>query len=92
MQLTQHAKNRMRQRGIRTDVTEFMEYFLPSHFLRNSQRIHLSKHDAKKIARKIRKLADRIEKHSGTELVLDSNGENLITAYRRTPDQHLGQI
>ena len=83
MRITKHAKRRMRQRGIRTDIVDFIEYFVPSNYLQGANKITLSKRKVNEITRDIRKFIDQLEKHSGTELVLDTGGRTLITAYRK---------
>lgn len=35
------------------------------------------------IASVLRKTAEKIEKHSGTQMIIDRSGSTLITAYRR---------
>ena len=83
MRKTKHSKIRMRQRGIRTNIVDFIEYFFPSIYLQGAKKITLSKRKVSEITRDIRKFIDQLEKHSGTELVLDTGGTTLITAYRK---------
>ena len=83
MKITKHAKLRMNQRGIRRSIVDFAEYFLPSTYKNQSNRILLSKKTAREEARRIRKFADLLEKHAGTELLIDPTGTDLITVYRR---------
>jgi hypothetical protein len=44
---------------------------------------YLKRKTAWEIARVLRKTADKVEKHSGTQMIIDSSGSTLITAYRR---------
>ena len=83
MKITKHAKLRMNQRGIRRSIVDYAEYFLPSTYENQSNKILLSKNLAREEARKIRKFADLLEKHAGTELLIDPTGTDLITVYRR---------
>jgi hypothetical protein len=83
MKITKHAKLRMNQRGIRRSIVDFAEYFLPSTYKNQSNKILLSKKTAREEARRIRKFADLLEKHAGTELLIDPTGTDLITVYRR---------
>ena len=83
MKLTKHAQLRIRQRGISRSILDFAEFFLPSVYENQSNKIFISKKTASEEARKIRKFADMLEKHAGTELLIDPSGSDLITAYRR---------
>jgi hypothetical protein len=83
MKITKHAKLRMSQRGIRQSIIDYAEYFLSMNYENQSNKILLSKKIAKDEARRIRKFADILEKHAGTELLLDQTGSSLITAYRK---------
>ncbi len=83
MNITQHAKYRMIRRGISQKFVDYALFFLPSIYERQSNKIFLSKKAAKKETRRIRKFADILEKHAGTELLFDPKGTNLITAYRK---------
>ncbi len=83
MKLTKHAQLRIRQRGISRNILDFAEFFLPSVYKNQSNKIFISKKTAREEARKIRKFADMLEKHAGTEFLIDPSGSDLITAYRR---------
>ena len=83
MNITEHAKLRMSQRGIQHSIVDFAEFFLPTVYENQSNKIFISKKTAREEAVKIRKFADILEKHAGTEFLLDSSGSVLITAYRR---------
>jgi hypothetical protein len=83
MKITKHAKLRMSQRGIKQAILEYMEYFLPQKYVNDCNKIVLTKKIAKIEAKKIRTFADNLEKHSGTEALLDKTGSDLITAYRK---------
>jgi hypothetical protein len=83
MKLTKHARIRMSQRGIQPKLADYVEYFLPSIYENQSTKIFLSTKTAREEAKRIRKFADILEKHAGTELVMDSTGKDLITVYRK---------
>tara|TARA_B100001971_G_C18208780_1_gene549283 strand:+ start:231 stop:485 length:255 start_codon:yes stop_codon:yes gene_type:complete len=83
MNLTKHAKVRMTRRGIHPKFVDYVEFFLPSIYENQSNKILLSKKTAISEAKKIRKFAEIIEKHAGTELLIDPTGASLITAYRK---------
>jgi len=83
MNITKHARSRIRQRGIRRSVVDYVEFFLPSIYENQSNKILLSKKSARNEARNIRKFADILEKHAGMELLFDPTGSDLITVYRR---------
>jgi len=73
----------MSQRGIRVEVAEYLEFFLPSIYENQSNKIFLSTKTAKTESKRIRKFAEFLEKHAGVELVMDQEGLSLITAYRK---------
>jgi hypothetical protein len=83
MQLTKHGDLRMRQRGIREEFVKYAEYFIGPVYENQCYKIFLTKKRAVKEAKILREMADIIEKHAGTELLIDSTGSELITAYRR---------
>ena len=83
MNITEHAKLRMNQRGISDHFIDYAEYFLPAYYEKQSCKIMLTKKTAKAEAKRIRRFADTIEKHAGTELLIDTTGSLLITAYRK---------
>jgi hypothetical protein len=83
MKITKHAELRMSQRGIHPSIVDYAEYFLPSAYENQSNKILLSKKMARTEAKRIRKFADILEKHGGTELLIDSTGADLITVYRK---------
>ena len=83
MKLTKHAQLRIRQRGISRSILDFVEFFLPSIYEKQSNKIFISKKTAREEATKIRKFADILEKHAGTEFLIDPSGTYLITAYRK---------
>jgi hypothetical protein len=83
MNTTKHAQLRIKQRVLNENIINYMEYFLPSNYENQCNKILLTKKNAIKEAKKIRAFANLIEKSAGTELLLDTKGLNLITAYRR---------
>ncbi len=83
MNTTKHAQLRIKQRVLNENIINYMEYFLPSNYENQCNKILLTKKIAIKEAKKIRAFANLIEKSAGTELLLDTKGFNLITAYRR---------
>lgn len=83
MNTTKHAQLRIKQRALNKNVLNYIEYFLPSNYDNQCNKILLTKKNAIKEAKKLRAFANLIEKSAGTELILDRKGDNLITAYRR---------
>ena len=83
MDISKHAELRIKQRGISKTVLDYVERFLPFKYENQSNKIFLSKKTARAEARRIRKFADTLEKHAGTELLIDPSGSDLITVYRR---------
>ena len=84
MQTTKHGDLRMRQRGIREEFVKYAEYFLSPVYENQCYKIFLTKKKALQEAKLLRKMADIVEKHAGTEILVDSTGSSLITAYRRS--------
>ena len=84
MKPTKHSELRMRQRGIREEFVKYAEYFLSPVYENQCYKIFLKKKKAIKEAKMLRKMADIVEKHAGTEILVDSTGSSLITAYRRS--------
>jgi|TARA_B110000881_G_C18223664_1_gene340255 hypothetical protein len=83
MYKTKHAESRINQRGINAKFIDYAEFFLPSIYERKCTKIFLSRKVARAEAKKIRQFAEALEKHAGTELLIDSTGSSLITAYRK---------
>ena len=83
MQLTKHGELRIRQRGIRKEFLKYAEYFIGPVYEDKCYKIFLTKKMAVKEAKILREMANIVEKHAGTELLIDSTGSDLITAYRR---------
>ena len=83
MKPTKHSELRMRQRGIREEFVKYAEYFFGPVYENQCYKIFLTKKGAVKEAKMLRKMADMVEKHAGTEILVDSTGSHLITAYRR---------
>ena len=84
MKTTKHGDLRMRQRGIREEFVKYAEYFFRPVYENQCYKIFLTKKKAIKEAKMLRKMADIVEKHAGTEILVDSTGSSLITAYRRS--------
>ena len=84
MQTTKHGDLRMRQRGIREEFVKYAEYFLSPVYENQCYKIFITKKKALQEAKLLRKMADIVEKHAGTEILVDSTGSSLITAYRRS--------
>ena len=84
MKPTKHSELRMRQRGIKEEFVKYAEYFLSPVYENQCYKIFLTKKKAIKEAKMLRKMADIVEKHAGTEILVDSTGSSLITAYRRS--------
>jgi len=83
MNITKHAKARMVQRRINQKFVDFALFFLTPVYENQCNKVFLSNKMAKVLAKEFRKWANIIEKHSGTELLLDPMGSNLITGYRK---------
>ena len=90
MKITKHAKLRMNQRGIRRSIVDSAEFFLPSNYVNQSNKILLTKKiveiETKKLKAEIeakRNIITKLEKHKGTEFVFNQTGDVLITVYRR---------
>ena len=83
MKITKHAVLRINQRGIKKIILDYMEFFLPHKYINQCNKIVLTKKTAKAEAKKLRVVADLLEKHAGTEMLLDETGSDLITAYRK---------
>ena len=83
MNTTKHAQLRIKQRVLNENIINYMEYFLPSNYENQCNKILLTKKNAIKEAKKIRAFANIIEKSGGTELLLDTKELDLITVYRR---------
>ncbi len=83
MKISNHAFDRMKQRRIIPEVANFMERFVPSTYGKGSNQIVLDRKTASKLAKKLRKTAENIEKNIGTKLILDPSGETMITAYKK---------
>jgi hypothetical protein len=83
MRISKHAYKRMSERGLDLAVLTIVEEVILPKYLNQSHQIFLKKKTAWEIARILRKTADKVEKHSGTQMIIDSSGSTLITAYRR---------
>jgi hypothetical protein len=83
MNKTKHAELRMSQRGINDEFVNYAEYFLTPVYENQCYKICLSKKKALKEAKKIRKIAEMVEKHAGTVLLIDTTGSTLITTFRK---------
>jgi len=83
MKITKHGKRRMQERGIDLVVVDIVGKSLPIKYRNQSCRIILDHKTINDISRDVRKFLNKIEKHSGMELVLDPTGETLITTYRK---------
>ncbi len=83
MKISNHAHKRLEARGMDENTMSIVEAFLPEKYKNNSYHLFLNWKTAKKIAKVLRRAADKIEKHSGACLVLDNTSSILITAYRK---------
>ena len=83
MQITKHASKRLQQRGLDITVLRIVEELVLSKYNNQSQQIFFKRKDAIEISSVLRKIAERVEKHAGVQLVLDESGSTLITVYRR---------
>lgn len=82
MHISKHAYKRMNERGLDWAVLTIMEEVILPKYLKQSHQIIFQRKTVLKIASILRKTADKVEKHSGTKMVLDRSGTTLITAYR----------
>ena len=83
MKITKHAAKRVQQRGLDIVVLRIIEELVSSKYNNQSQQIFFKRKDAMELGSFIRKIAERVEKHAGVQLVLDARDSELITAYRR---------
>lgn len=83
MQITEHAQERIHERGFDETILTIIEEAIPSRYLRNSNQIELTRKYGRKIVRVLRKTAGKVEKHIGTKMILDSSGSTLLTVYRK---------
>ena len=83
MKPTKHSELRMRQRGIREEFVKYAEYFLSPVYENQCYKIFITKKRPSE-AKLLRKMAEIVEKHAGTEILVDPTGSFLITAYRRS--------
>ena len=60
MNITEHAKLRMNQRGIQQSIIEYAEFFIPSLYENQSNKIFLSKKTVREEIKKIRKFLDML--------------------------------
>lgn len=84
MKISRHAYQRLQQRSLDVRVLRIIEELVLPVYRNQSQQIFLKRKDAIEIAGTIRRLADRVEKAAGTQLILDPYGSTLITIYRNS--------
>lgn len=82
MNITKHGSERMKVRGIDLDMAHLIDYMIPSEYKRGANFKSMSKREAHYLAKHLRKMANKVEKNAGVELVLNSCESTLITAYR----------
>tara|TARA_B100000315_G_C14321644_1_gene471057 strand:- start:90 stop:353 length:264 start_codon:yes stop_codon:yes gene_type:complete len=83
MDISKHAELRIKQRGISKAVLDYVERFLPFKYENQSNKVLLTRKIAKSEAKKLRNIANTLEKHAGTEFLFDPTGSVLITVYRK---------
>ncbi len=83
MDISKHAELRIKQRGISKTVLDYVERFLPFKYENQSNKVLLTRKIAKSEAKKLRNIANILEKHAGTEFLFDPTGSVLITVYRK---------
>ena len=83
MRISKHAYQRINERGLDQRVLTIMEETIISKYLKQSNHVFLDRKKVLYISRVLRKTAEKIEKHSGTTMVLDRSGSVLITVYRK---------
>ena len=84
MKISRHAYQRLQQRSLDVKVVRIIEELVPPVYRNQSQQIFLKRKDAIEIAGTIRRLADKVEKAAGTQIILDPCGSTLITVYRNS--------
>lgn len=80
---SKHGLVRMKQRGIDPDFVGLLEALLPAVYANKSLQVFLTRKEAIKYAKFLRKMANKFEKNSGTRLILDESGNLLITVYKQ---------
>ena len=83
MKISKHANSRINSRGLDTTVLTLMEDILTPRYLNKSNQLFLDRKTSFKISRILRRTAEKIEKHSGTRMIMDKESSVLITAYRQ---------
>jgi hypothetical protein len=82
MNMTKHGSERMKVRGIDLDIVHLIDHVIPPVYKRGANLKSMSKREANYLAKILRKMANKVEKNAGVELVLTSCESTLITAYR----------
>ncbi len=76
MRVSNHAFSRMEERHIDDTVARIMEMVVPAKYLNHSYHLFLNRKNARKIASFLRKAANKVERLSGVQLVVDDSGIN----------------
>ena len=82
MRISKHAYSRISRRGLDKTILTLMEEILTPKYLNKSNHLFLDRKTSLEISRILRRTAEKIEKHSGTRMVMDKESSVLITAYR----------
>jgi hypothetical protein len=82
MNMTKHGSERLKVRGIDLDVAHLINHVIPPVYKRGANLKSMNKKEANYLAKTLRKIANKVEKNAGVELVLTSCESTLITAYR----------
>ncbi len=83
MKISKHAYSRISRRGLDATILALMEEMLTPRYLKKSNQLFLDRKTSFEISRILRRTADKIEKHSGTRMIMDKEASVLITAYRQ---------
>lgn len=83
MKISKHAYSRISRRGLDTTILALMEDILTPMYLKKSNQFFLDRKTSFEISRILRRTAEKIEKHSGTRMIMDKEASVLITAYRQ---------
>lgn len=82
MKMTKHGSERIKARGIDLDIAYLIDHVIPPVYKRGANLKSMNKKEANYLAKYLRKIANKVEKNAGIELVLTSCESTLITAYR----------
>ncbi|GAB62407.1 MAG: hypothetical protein DWB56_10225 [Candidatus Jettenia sp.] len=87
MKIKNYAYKRIQQRGLDTTVIKIIEETVPIKYIKKSQQGILDRRTTQAYTQILRKIANKIEKFTGTKIILDGSGSMLLTAYRLKRDK-----